>query len=82
MPDPSLRAAAPGGPSELEQQRLRLEERDGAAVARFRRSDFSWSARLRELNRDYFGNDSFRAPQEAIINATLSGEDVFVLMPS
>lgn len=32
--------------------------------------------------KDYFGFDSFRAPQESIINDVISGRDVLVLMPT
>ncbi len=32
--------------------------------------------------KDYFGFDSFRAPQEEIINEVISGRDVLVLMPT
>lgn len=32
--------------------------------------------------KDYFGFDSFRAPQEDIINDVISGHDVLVLMPT
>ena len=32
--------------------------------------------------KDYFGFDSFRAPQEDIINDVISGQDVLVLMPT
>lgn len=32
--------------------------------------------------KDYFGFDSFRTPQEEIINEVISGQDVLVLMPT
>ena len=37
---------------------------------------------MRRLNRDMFGNVKFRLNQLSIMNATLSGQDVFVLMPT
>lgn len=37
---------------------------------------------LRETLKDYFGFDSFKADQEAIIQSLLDGKDVFVLMPT
>lgn len=43
---------------------------------------FSWDARLKELNREYFGLNSFRTNQREIINATMSGADCLVLMPT
>eukprot|EP00798_Chlamydomonas_sp_ICE-L_P031530 gene31530-6715_t len=43
---------------------------------------FEWSDRLKFLNKHYFGLDGFRMNQEQIINATLSGKDLFVLMPT
>lgn len=45
-------------------------------------SNFEWSRDLRRFNREAFGYDTFRLQQEAIMNATLSGKDVFVLMPT
>ncbi len=52
------------------------------ADARWARNDFPWSADLAQANRDYFGNSSFRPNQREAINATLSGNDCFVLMPT
>lgn len=43
---------------------------------------FPWSLRLATENRLSFGNKSFRANQREAMNATLSGKDVFVLMPT
>jgi len=52
------------------------------SVARWRQETFEWSRELRERNRAMFGNRDFRLNQLAIMNATLSGRDVFVLMPT
>ena len=37
---------------------------------------------LTEQLQQHFGFDSFKGPQEAIINSTLSGTDTFVIMPT
>ncbi|RZC59943.1 hypothetical protein C5167_021699 [Papaver somniferum] len=42
----------------------------------------SWSALLQANNWKVFGNRSFRLNQREVINATMSGCDVFVLMPT
>ena len=49
---------------------------------RWARNDFPWSADLAQANRDYFGNSAFRPNQREAINATLSRQDCFVLMPT
>ena len=41
-----------------------------------------WSGRLESLNREVFGNPGFRTNQRAVMDATLSNKDVFVLMPT
>ncbi|KCV72799.1 bloom syndrome protein, variant [Fonticula alba] len=51
-------------------------------LVQFRRSDFSWTTRLGLVLRDVFGLREFRKNQFEAINATLSGRDVFVLMPT
>eukprot|EP00850_Spirogloea_muscicola_P013253 SM000089S23809 [mRNA] locus=s89:136313:144650:+ [translate_table: standard] len=54
---------------------------DGSADQYWKR-DFQWSRELEANNQKYFGNRSFRANQREVINATMSGKDVFVLMPT
>ncbi|CAL9238008.1 unnamed protein product [Arabidopsis halleri] len=44
--------------------------------------DFPWTKNLEVYNKIVFGNHSFRPNQREIINATMSGCDVFVLMPT
>ncbi|KAL9250392.1 ATP-dependent DNA helicase Q-like 4A-like protein [Drosera capensis] len=45
--------------------------------------DFSWTKKLEVANnKRVFGNHSFRPNQREVINATMSGYDVFVLMPT
>ncbi|KAL0335240.1 UNVERIFIED_CONTAM: ATP-dependent DNA helicase Q-like 4A [Sesamum radiatum] len=48
------------------------------------RLDFQFQANneLRTNNKKVFGNHSFRPNQREVINATMSGYDVFVLMPT
>lgn len=43
---------------------------------------YQWTAEMEAINRQVFGNSSFRPMQREIINATMSGRDVFVLMPT
>lgn len=78
LPDPSLRSAAPGvSEGVIDCQRL-----DGMKERRWARENFPWSGRLAEINHAVFGNRKFRPNQIQVINATVSGEDVFVLMPT
>ncbi|KAL2460513.1 ATP-dependent DNA helicase Q-like 4A [Abeliophyllum distichum] len=44
--------------------------------------DFPWTKKLEANNKKVFGNHSFRPNQREVINATMSGYDVFVLMPT
>lgn len=48
--------------------------------AHFRRDNFPWSHEVFRLLRETFRIDSFRDNQKEVINATLSGDDVFVIM--
>ncbi|RZC87946.1 hypothetical protein C5167_004125 [Papaver somniferum] len=45
-------------------------------------SNFPWTEELEANNWKVFGNRSFRLNQREVINATMSGCDVFVLMPT
>lgn len=45
-------------------------------------TEFSWNKDIEEINTEVFKNPSFRPNQRAIINATLSGKDLFALMPT
>ncbi|KAL6888534.1 hypothetical protein ACP4OV_009560 [Aristida adscensionis] len=45
-------------------------------------TNFPWTKELEATNKKVFGNRSFRPNQREIINATMSGNDVFVLMPT
>ena len=48
----------------------------------WKKDDFPWSDAMKEENVSLFGNTSFRLHQHAVMNATLAGRDVFVLMPT
>ena len=43
---------------------------------------FGWSTRIQQLNQLVFGNQDFRPCQKEVINAVLSGHNVFVNMPT
>ncbi|CAI5472010.1 unnamed protein product [Closterium sp. Yama58-4] len=55
---------------------------EGSADRQWARKDFAWTRELEEHNWKLFGNRSFRANQREVMNATMSGRDVFVLMPT
>ncbi|XP_047337358.1 ATP-dependent DNA helicase Q-like 4A [Impatiens glandulifera] len=55
---------------------------EGSIDAKWQSRDFHWTRKLEENNKRVFGNNSFRPNQREIINATMSGHDVFVLMPT
>mmetsp|Transcript_17730 Transcript_17730/g.49614 ORF Transcript_17730/g.49614 Transcript_17730/m.49614 type:complete len:1173 (+) Transcript_17730:191-3709(+) len=77
LPDPTLRSAAAGVQEDVECERV-----DGEQHRQWGRESFPWSQQLRRLNRQVFGNHRFRPRQLQVINATIQGEDVFVLMPT
>eukprot|EP01133_Synstelium_polycarpum_P008042 gene8042-9449_t len=43
---------------------------------------FRWSNEIDRVNKDRFGNRTWRQNQREIINASMDGKDVFVLMPT
>ncbi|XP_039120408.1 ATP-dependent DNA helicase Q-like 4A isoform X1 [Dioscorea cayenensis subsp. rotundata] len=55
---------------------------DGSTDQRWKSVDFPWTKKLEANNKKVFGNHSFRPNQREVINATMSGYDVFVLMPT
>ena len=76
--DPNLRRAAAGVDDSIRECQVVHASQN----VEWQGSNFAWSRDLRRFNREAFGYDSFRLQQEAIMNATLSGRDVFVLMPT
>lgn len=55
---------------------------EGSGDKRWSSLDFPWTKKLEVNNKKVFGNHSFRPNQREVINATMSGCDVFVLMPT
>ncbi|RID44756.1 hypothetical protein BRARA_I01528 [Brassica rapa] len=55
---------------------------DGSNDKKWSSRAFPWTKNLEVNNKRVFGNHSFRPNQREIINATMSGCDVFVLMPT
>ncbi|KAK1374273.1 DNA helicase [Heracleum sosnowskyi] len=55
---------------------------EGSSDKRWSSLDFPWTKKLEANNKTIFGNRSFRPNQREVINATMSGHDVFVLMPT
>ena len=51
-----------------------------SSTNRFNHDRFPWSAQIQSLLRTTFRINEFREHQKEVINCTLSGEDVFVLM--
>ncbi len=54
---------------------------DGTVDKRWE-ADFGWSGDAKRLLRDFFGSRDFRLNQRQALNATMSGMDCFVLMPT
>ncbi|XP_022863339.1 ATP-dependent DNA helicase Q-like 4A [Olea europaea var. sylvestris] len=55
---------------------------EGSIDKKWSGRDFPWTKKLEANNKKVFGNHSFRPNQREVINATMSGYDVFVLMPT
>ncbi|KAA8536559.1 hypothetical protein F0562_029037 [Nyssa sinensis] len=55
---------------------------EGSNDKKWSNRDFPWTKKLEANNKKVFGNHSFRPNQREVINATMSGYDVFVLMPT
>jgi hypothetical protein len=55
---------------------------DKSVHSKWARESFPWSSEVRSVNSKIFGHKSFRENQLEIINASMSGRDVFVLMPT
>ncbi|MFS7979105.1 putative DNA helicase [Helianthus anomalus] len=55
---------------------------EGSDDVKWSKRDFPWTKKLEANNKKVFGNHSFRPNQREVINATMSRNDVFVLMPT
>ncbi|KAJ6230182.1 atp-dependent DNA helicase q-like 4a [Anaeramoeba flamelloides] len=49
---------------------------------KYYQQNFNWSKIIHKVKNQVFGIKAFRTNQEAIINATISKKDIFVLMPT
>ncbi|XP_041472757.1 ATP-dependent DNA helicase Q1-like [Lytechinus variegatus] len=68
---------------QLELQSSRLHELSlQAGSTDWEKSDYPWSAKLHSLRETVFGIKKFRPLQEKTMNASLSGRDVILLMPT
>jgi hypothetical protein len=81
VPNPSLRQGMGGAAAEGVEEIVECQQTEGGADSRWEGA-FPWSADLARSNEDFFANTGFRPNQRQAINATLSGKDVFVLMPT
>ncbi|XP_071729839.1 ATP-dependent DNA helicase Q-like 4A [Rutidosis leptorrhynchoides] len=61
---------------------IEVNYNEGSADKKWSKRDFPWTKKLEANNKKVFGNHSFRPNQREVINATMSGKDVFVLMPT
>jgi hypothetical protein len=77
VPDPTLRQGIGNGDS----SNLDCIQTDGCRDQRWD-GQFPWSPHLVQANKDFFGNSAFRPHQRQAINATMSGQDCFILMPT
>ncbi|CAF2040306.1 unnamed protein product [Brassica napus] len=79
------RSGLSSGPRERERcvpEIIDVTYTDGSNDKKWSSRDFPWTKNLEVNNKRVFGNHSFRPNQREIINATMSGCDVFVLMPT
>ncbi|KAF0893130.1 hypothetical protein E2562_023164 [Oryza meyeriana var. granulata] len=61
---------------------INISYTEGSGDKKWSSTHFAWTKELEVNNKRIFGNRSFRPNQREIINATMSGNDVFVLMPT
>ncbi|CAM8986358.1 unnamed protein product [Rhodiola kirilowii] len=61
---------------------IEINYTEGSNADTWSSGSFPWTKKLESNNKMVFGNNSFRPNQREVINATMSGYDVFVLMPT
>jgi hypothetical protein len=72
----------PYEPDRVAMAQLNTNVIDASVDPQWRRENFEWSAAMKQKNLEQFGNSRFRHTQLGVINATMAGKDVFVLMPT
>ncbi|XP_060516387.1 ATP-dependent DNA helicase Q1-like [Cylas formicarius] len=71
-----------GAKEELQQERKKARIKNRPEATQWIEKKFSWSDRVDELLKEKFKFKNFRSRQLAAINATLSGKDVLLVMPT
>lgn len=79
---PSVMSQLPEGPANAAPPPFAEGRRIDGSSQNWSREDFTWSAELRETNRRVFNHARFRGRQLEVMNASLSGEDCLLLMPT
>ena len=68
--------------AELLREKIQKEESDALLDQDWERRRFAWSERLDVARGEVFGLSSYRQDQLAVINATMSGHDCLLIMPT
>ena len=68
--------------AELLREKMQKEESDALLGQDWETRRFAWSERLEVARTEVFGLSSYRPDQLAVINATMSGHDCLLVMPT
>ena len=68
--------------AELLREKIQKEESEALLGQDWERRRFAWSERLEVARREVFCLSSYRQDQLAVINATMSGHDCLLIMPT
>ena len=68
--------------AELLREKIQKEESEALLGQDWERRRFAWSERLEVARREVFRLSSYRQDQLAVINATMSGHDCLLIMPT